>query len=126
MCDTEVELIIGKFIPDSDLCVPIHTPGGVPGVLYEPIVPVNPMAITNNEHCMVDFLVFFAGVFVIITEYTLRKETYLYSIGCNCDSNRLLLNTGLQRGCVVFSRLNLVFDFNVGGLRGLVLAVVGF
>ena len=51
-------MILRVFISYFDLDITLITPGGVPGVFYEPVVQAGGLisAVTDNENCVVDWV----------------------------------------------------------------------
>ena len=51
-------MILRVFISYFDLDITLITPGGVPGVPYEPVVQAGGLisAVTDNENCVVDWV----------------------------------------------------------------------
>ena len=113
-----------KIIYHSDLYVPLITPGGVPGVLYEPVFQASGFisAIADYEHTVVDWIKAFLIVRKILIKLvaifwiddTASVWMNIYIIGGDSDADRLFCNGGLQlflsRNPKVSNRL--YFDVN--------------
>ena len=70
------------------------------------------------------WVIFYLYVAIISIDNTACVLMYVFIIGRNSDSNRLLMNGGLQLECVSFRKFNFL-DRDVGGLGCRVKAVAG-
>ena len=114
-----------KIIFHSNLKIALITPGGVPGVLEEPVVQASGfiMAIADNEYSVVD------GVYVLsFNFYLFHAIVCIYDTACigmygniigkNSGADRLLCYGCLNLGYVMW--IAYVLDFDLNGLGGLV------
>ena len=70
--------------------VTLITPGGVPGVLYQHVVSALPLAITDSEHCMVQWVkLIWVGDAIVSSDDTALVRMDVYIISINSDGKRL-------------------------------------
>ena len=105
MCYSEKLGIVGVGIDSADtlilivlpfdLKVALIAPGGVPGVLEDPVAQARSviMAITNNEHCMVDLVVLLNSAPADATIRCINNSVcigvYVLIVCCNSNGNGL-------------------------------------
>ena len=98
------------------------TPGGVPGVLNEHVVSALPLAITNSEHCMVQWVtIIWVGEAIVCSNDTALVRMDVYIISINSDGKRLSIK-GFFKPVISSSDLLPAFDFDAGSFRGRVMA----
>ena len=116
-------------IVNHNLKVPFVTPGGVPGVLEQPVVQTSGFisAVANDEHGVVYAVSGVKNVIrvkaIICIDDTTRVGVDILIIGCNSDGKRPFLKCLLQISICTWNNLFMAFDGNVGSLGSRVEAI---